>query len=301
MGSCLVLTDLQASLESSRNLTSLPDECINIIFSHLRTSEIRLLALTFNHRLFTLASPIVVHNLAKFRDDEVYFDSILVRKPRDPEWKSGSLSRHLEYLELRDDLIWVKKRHREDQFAESRTDWKRQSVKLRHLHNITSRLGLTLPNSFIRLFDSSRRQDLFCCPDRVIIGDLGILTLPLYAQTGAAYVLTFFQDGYELYGNCHLYLDTAGRHAVLSSEISWEVQDRLTAMYVNKEADLPEPSESEKTIRVLPVRLDFCEKHIVLEDINFEHWLMKEASTLEYCNCEDLAPCPLYLENCSGL
>lgn len=111
-------------------LLDLPDECICLILEFLRPSQIRRLALIFNKRLVEIAQP-YLEPLNKLHQDETYFKSLfgeiqpelgdMGAMQMDAEiYVTPSLSipdrpsHHLEFLDLKGDLDWLKEIPRED-------------------------------------------------------------------------------------------------------------------------------------------------------------------------------------------
>lgn len=265
----------QDPIELASGLLFLPNECILTVFSFLRTREIRQVALTFNNRLFALASPIVEQGLAKIRADEAHFESTFPHRYRDfTGWHKGKLSRYLEYLDLKSDLSWASKpaETRVGQFSQYQAHYDAMTFDST-VSNLFA-LGLSPPRPFLQMIYQLRWYQFFVNPSRISCQDIAkILTLSpseTYPSGLPAYVLTFYREHHKL-GWFHLYLDTAGRHAVLTSENRCAVHDAAEAGY--EEAEYLELSAVEKELGVLPARVDFCEKFAVLEDINFERWL----------------------------
>lgn len=277
-------------------LLELPDECICAIFSFLSPSQVKRVALTFSRRLFAIAEPFL-EPLTKIKKDEAYFESIFgegdwwahvfseegLRKLKFTDLPisiPARLSHHLEYLDLKGDLSWL-----EDIAAVDTLDlvdidghvanWT-DDEDLEMLIKTTTNLGLTLPQSFIKLLKSEKLLKKLATAHawHIDLSSLYKIRKPLNddpTQYEEGYIFTWSEDQQGC-GYRNMYLDTAGRHAILYSD---------GGPMMSKEED--EGEEEDEEDRLLLTDLDKREgiqqvstelDEQTLEDVDFERWLV---------------------------
>lgn len=292
------------------SLLELPNECICAILSFLRSSQVKRIALTFNHRLLVITKPFL-GPLTKIKKDEAYFESLFGRMdvclcfytPRIYEEYLECLnftnlpisvpfrvSHHMEHLDLKDDLSWF-----EDVAKEDARDFKAENgcvvnhdtdgKKLKKLIETTTRLGLTLPQSFIKLLKSEHlleklptRQAWYIDLSPVFKIRKQLENDPTRYEDG--YIFTWFQySDPEGSGYNHLYLNTNGRHAVLGSGISPAI---FKEEREGVEEDWLNLTDDEKREDIVAIDSGMVE-YFVLEDVDFERWLVNHYYAERLC------------------
>lgn len=273
-------------------LLELPDECIYLVLSFLRPSQVRRLALTFNRRLLTIAKPFL-EPLSKIRRDEAYFEALFPAVPPEHHTDDKFLGRyldiievsisvpskpshHLEYLDLNDDLVWLERIAEEDN---GEIDGEACEIYPEEDHEklikSAAHLGLTLPASFIKLLRSDSLLAKLSTVSTWYIELGGLHKIRKLLAHDATryedgYIFTWFSDQQGCYYT-HMYLDTAGRHAILGSGST--VMSREEDEGVKEEwLDITDAEDREG---VLPISSNLVED-LELEDVDFERWLVNQ-------------------------
>lgn len=277
-------------------LLELPDECICVIFSFLAPSQAQRVVLTFNRRLLLIAEPFL-KPLKKIKEDEAYFeplfgeiklnesDEISEEFLQDLEFTELPISipsrpsHHLGYLDLNDDLSWLEAIAQVDDYdfeAENGAvvNLDKDGEGLEELIGTTTRLGLTLPPSFVKILRSEKLLKIF---PTSFAGHIKLSSLyktrkqlkddPTRQEEG--YIFTWFSDQYG--GDyTSMYLDMAGRHAVLSGDFGPARTKEEKESIVEDWLDLT-PAEKREGI----LQIDSgCVSKYFLEDVDFERWLV---------------------------
>lgn len=273
-------------------LLELPDECICMILSCLRPSQVRRVALTFNKRLSKFAKPLLPP-LGKIYRDEAHFEALFGKMRLDhccsntieksifeglnfmgvPVSLPSNISRHLEYLDLKDDLSWLERfPGLEPEPDEGLVNLDDDNEELDKLIKTTEVLGLTLPRSFVKLLknktlleklpDSSHHVELF-----------PLLKIRKQLKDDATryedgYIFTWLEDS-QCTSEVSMYLDTAGRHAILSDGPAMSREENEG--WKEEWLDLTDVEKREGITAIASDMVDF-----MLEDIDFERWLVNE-------------------------
>jgi hypothetical protein len=257
-------------------LLDLPNELLSSIFEYLHSLDIECVALTFNKVLYGVCLPLLRHRIASAKHAKYILELFDKEAPgEDPSapFDNGMYSRsglagkygpydappvvdkknpinNLDFLDLRDDLYWLQALlDGSGSYIESDRDTRAITASLRALIECTSRLGLTLPKSFVlfmssiclRLampFHTSYKAPSFCVgplmkirPRNSAVDEIDEVDS---RNMRHGYVVKIFTDqdpfSNQIYTS-YLYLDATGACCVLGGELFWgdrrrHVEDR---------------------------------------------------------------------------
>lgn len=251
--------------------------------------------MTLNKRLFTIAKP-YLEPLSKTKRDEAYFENLFGKFDPDYMYELGEEHlkqldltdspisvpakprEYLDYLDLKGDLSWFEDIVKEDKVeVEGVPNCDQEGLD--KLVEITARLGLTLPTSFIKLLKNQDLTDKLPSGSAWYIEFSDLYKIRIHrkddiSQYVDGYIFTWFSDQQGCYYT-NMYLDKQGRHAVLGSP--WNVtevsDDDNSGLEEEKKTDLAELTEEDKREGIGRCASYMAENQ-QLYDVDFERWLV---------------------------
>jgi len=250
---------------------SLPTELLHIIISQLRAFEIERVAKTFNRTLCAICFPLLAKRLAGKRHAKRMINRF------GPIQNLEGGCPNLDILDLKGDLNWLLPLT-EGEIDDDRDFPVTAKEDVDDLVKTSKRLGLALPDAFVRFMHSEELQSRVPTSDYFLFGPGGLRMCPKEIDGGAGgYIIRFLCDEQ----NCFywsLYLDpnpTDGfGHCVLDDEDDANLEDDLNDAFDEMAAnEAVEQEENDKAQATKDLLMATLSKERKLFATDFEGFL----------------------------
>ena len=227
-------------------LSTLPKELLHIIISLLHASEVECVARTFNKEIYSICVPFLTKRLSA----KHHAERMIARFGPKENFEWGPHWRNFDALDLNGDLHWLlplteeETQKEKDDMEDEDEDWEdeygdafekfdRDNCPVTTQEDVddlvatAERLGLALPDEFVRFMRSEELQSRVLCPDYeyFLLGPDGLRKCPASIDGGAGgYIIRFLclRAGMEEPYYWNLYLDPnpldGHGHCVLGDE-----------------------------------------------------------------------------------